>query len=70
MTYVTIFRKKLFFLPVSDDVIKFYILHQILFFLNFEAIVSYLKLSAHKEQSNDLSFEYAYKKMDTSGFLL
>ena len=55
MIYVTIFRKKLsFFLPVSDDVIEFYILHQILLFLHFEAIVSYLKLSAHKEQPDDV----------------
>ena len=54
MIYVTIFRKKLSFLPVSDDLIKFYILHQILFFLHFETIVSYLKLSAHKEQLSDL----------------
>ena len=54
MIYVTIFRKKLSFLPVSDDVIEFYILHQILLFLHFETIVSYLKLSAHKEQPNDL----------------
>ena len=46
--------QKKYFLPVSDDEIKFYILHQILFFLHFEAIVSYLKLSAHKEQPNDL----------------
>ena len=51
--YVTIFRKKISFLPVSDDTIKFYILPQI-FFLHFEAIVSYLKLSANKEQPNDL----------------
>ena len=43
-----------YFLPVSDDVITFYILHQILFFLHIEAIVSYLKLSAQKEQPNDL----------------
>ena len=69
MIHVTIFRKKSF-PPVSDDVIKFYILHQILFFLHFEAIVSYLKLSAHKEQPNNLSFEYAYKKMDSSASLL
>ena len=54
MIYVTIFRKKLSFLPVSDDVIEFYILHQILLFLHFEAIVSYLKLSAHKEQPDDV----------------
>ena len=55
MIYVTIFRKKkLSFIPVIDEVIKFFILHQILFFLHFEAIVSYLKLSAHKEQPNDL----------------
>ena len=54
MIYVTIFRKKLSFLPVSDDVIEFYILHQILLFLHFETIVSYLKLSAHKEQPDDL----------------
>ena len=54
MTYVTIFRKKLSFLPVSYDVTKFYILHQILFFLYFENIVSYLKSSAHNEQPNDL----------------
>ena len=53
MIYVTIFRKKSF-PPVSDDVIKFYILHQILFFLHFEAVVSYLKLSAHKVQPNNL----------------
>ena len=46
-------HKKISFLPVSDDTIKFYILHQF-FFLHFEAIVSYLKLSAHKEQPNDL----------------
>ena len=52
MIYVTIFRKS--FLPASDSVRKFYTLHQILFFLHFEAIVSYLKLSAHKEQPNDL----------------
>ena len=25
-------------------------------------MVSYLKLSAHKEQPNDLQFEYVYKK--------
>ena len=54
MTYVTIFRKKLSFLPVSDDAIKLYIFHEILFFLHLEVIVSYLKLSAHKEQPNDL----------------
>ena len=54
MIYVTIFRKKLSFLPVSDDVIEFFILHQILLFLHFEAIVSYLKLSAHKEQPDDV----------------
>ena len=51
---MTMFRKKLSFLRVSDDVIKFYNLHQILFFLHFGAIVSHLKLSAHKEQPNDL----------------
>ena len=55
MIHVTIFS-------VSDDVS--------LFFLHFEAIVSYLKLSAHKEQPNDLQFVYAYKKMNSSGFLL
>ena len=55
MIHVTIFS-------VSDDVS--------LFFLHFEAIVSYLKLSAHKEQPNNLSFEYAYKKMDSSASLL
>ena len=54
MIYVTIFRKKLSFLPVSDDVTTFYILHQNLFFLHFEAIVSYLKLSIYQEQLNDL----------------
>ena len=54
MLYVTIFRKKLSFIPVSDDVIKFYVSYQILFFLHFEAIVSYLELSALKEQPNDL----------------
>ena len=54
MIYVTIFRKNLSFRPVSDDVIECCILHQILVFLNFEAIVSYLKLSAHKEQPNNL----------------
>ena len=52
MIYVTRFRKS--FLPASDDVIKFYILHQISFFLHFEGIVSYLKWSSHKEQPNDL----------------
>ena len=57
MINVTIFRKKLSSLPVRDYVIKCYILHQILFFLHFEATVPYLKLSAHKEQPNihDLS---------------
>ena len=56
MIYVTIFRKKLSFLPVSDDVIEFYILHQILFCLNFDfdAVVSHLKLSAYNKQPNNL----------------
>ena len=54
MIYVTIFTKKLSFLPVCDGVIKFYILHQMLFFLHFEVIVPCLKLSTHKEQANNL----------------
>ena len=62
MIYVTIFRKKLSSLPVSDYVIKFYILHQILFFLHFEATVSYLKLSAHKEQPNTHDLSMLIKK--------
>ena len=62
MIYVTIFRKKLSSLPVSDYVIKFYILHQILFFLHFEATVSCLKLSAHKEQPNTHDLSMLIKK--------